>query len=281
MMAVEPLNYPSPDQWPSFWYMKKPHPIIQTVTRKPKVYYTCLDLLNAKWIINLLDNLFYIEKHCPKDSPLFDIMITHVNYACFFPQIKAFLKDIPIDNLPSKLSPPYKFKKNLLKCRIPKIHEPDDIISGDDVKNFRRAATPYIILANIFSVELLAEKRWYLQKSVGLPYTQKQLENFINWTFYRNWNENAPIFDFSSNFKTSICLDPPNIIEQEEEAYFHPPGIAYIEEREESLQIFECIKSKAWLFLKTRYLLETLADNPAKFNCFVSKLTLLLLLLPC
>jgi hypothetical protein len=90
MMAVEPLNYPNPDQWPSFWYIKAPVPIIQTATRKPRVYHTDLEILNAKWIINLLYNIFYIEKHCPKDSPLFNIMITHVNYTCFFPSNQSF-----------------------------------------------------------------------------------------------------------------------------------------------------------------------------------------------
>jgi hypothetical protein len=34
--------------------------------------------------------------------------------------------------------PPHKFSKSLIKCKLPKIHEPQDLISGDGIKNFER-----------------------------------------------------------------------------------------------------------------------------------------------
>jgi hypothetical protein len=70
-------------------------------------YYNCI------WIINLLYNIFYIVKHCQNDLPLFEIMITNIENARFLPQIKAFLQEIYVDDIPIKPSPPVKFNKCL------------------------------------------------------------------------------------------------------------------------------------------------------------------------
>jgi hypothetical protein len=100
-------------------------------------------------------------------------MIVRINHAYFLPQVRTFLSDIPIDDLPCRPSFPYQFNKNLLKCRIPKVLEPIDVISGDEVKNFKRASKPNIILSNLFSCKIHTD--WYLciQRRLGNINTEK------------------------------------------------------------------------------------------------------------
>jgi hypothetical protein len=235
-------------------------------------YYVSWNYYNDIWVINFLYNLSYIVKHCQNDLPLFEIIIININNARFLPQIKAFLQDIEVDDIPIKPSPPIKFNKCLLKCKISHVHETDDIISGDGIKNHTRAVRPYKILFNLHDCIYQMNCYSFMNDRLHSPLSEKQKENYMNICFYCQWKENEPLFDSSKTKDYEITIPFPDSTEkEEEEAYYYLKEQSYLLTRHESLSIFESIKIKAWLFLKVRSLLETLNENSLQFNLIISK----------
>jgi hypothetical protein len=139
-----------------------------------KDYYLNWTYYNKIWTINALYNIFYFEKHCQNDPALLEIMIMNIKNARFFPQVKTFLQEIYVDDIPIKPSPPVKFNKCLLKCKIPKVHEPDDLISGDDIKNYKRVIRPYKILINLHDCIYQMKCYNFMNERLHSPLTDKK-----------------------------------------------------------------------------------------------------------
>jgi hypothetical protein len=118
-------------------------------------------------------------------------------------------------------STPYKLNKKLLKCRILGIHVPDDIISDEGIRNFKRASKPFIVLSNLFSYKVDAKLWVGLQRRIGNVYTKNQSKNDYNISFWMSWTKDEPLFDFPE-FKTTILspICPWFTDQQEEDEYY-------------------------------------------------------------
>jgi hypothetical protein len=116
----------------------------------------------------------------------------NVRFARFLPQIQAFMQDITIDDIHIKPSPPIKFNKCLLKCKIPHIHESDDIISGDGIKNYIRAVRPYKILINLHECIYQMNCYSFMNERLHSPLTDKQKEHYMNICFFCQWKKKNP-----------------------------------------------------------------------------------------
>jgi hypothetical protein len=190
-----------------------------------------------------LYNIFHIVKHCKNDLSLFEIMVMNVKNARFLPQIKAFMQEITVDDIPIKPSPPVKFNKCLLKCNISQVHEPDDIISGDGVKNYTRAVRLYKILFNLHDCIYQMNCYSFMNERLHSPLTEKQKENYMNIYFLCQWKENEPLFDSSKTKDYEVTIPFLKLTEKEEEdAYHYLKEQSYLLTRHESLSIFESIK---------------------------------------
>jgi hypothetical protein len=94
----------------------------------------------------------------------------------------------------------------------------------------------------------------------------------MNICFFCQWKENEPLFDSSKTKDYEVTIPFPNLTEKEEEEnYYYQREQSYLMTKHESMAIFESIKIKAWLFLKVRFLLETLKLNSSHFSIIISK----------
>jgi hypothetical protein len=112
----------------------------------------------------------------------------------------------------------------------------------------------------------------FINERLHSPLTEKQKENYMNICFFCQWKENEPLFDPTKTKEYEVTIPFPRLTEKEEEEnYYNRREQSYLITKFESMAIFESIKIKVWIFLKVRFLLETLNQKPSHFSMIISK----------